>query len=83
MKKMMATHFAEIRNMRKLDSRTSADFKESEAELTEKYSEEETIGILSKKKGEWAYDRNESAYESYHEEEDESGSDRESGSSGK
>ena len=49
---MMAKNFPELWNMNKLDSRTSADAEESEAELTESDSEEETLKILSKKKGE-------------------------------
>ena len=78
---MMAKNFPEISNMSKLDRRTSADAKESEAELRESNSEEETLEIISENKGERANEQSESESESEHEEEDESGSDRKSGSS--
>ena len=78
---MMATSFPELRNMSNLDNMTSADVKEYEAELRESNSEEETLEILLKKKGERTNEQNESKYESEHEEEDEYGSDREIGSS--
>ena len=54
---MMATKFPELWNMSKLDNRTSADAEESEAEITESDSEEETLKILSKNKGERANER--------------------------
>ena len=50
MTKMMATHFTEVRNTSKLDSRTSANVKEYESELREIKSEKETLEIFSKKK---------------------------------
>ena len=76
MTKMMATHFTEVRNTSKLDSRTSANVKEYESELREIKSEKETLEIFSKKKSEQANERSESEYDSEHEEEDEYGSDR-------
>ena len=78
---MMATNFTELRNMSKLDSRTSSNVKESEFEFRESDSEEETLEILSKNKGERYNEQSDTESESDHEEEDESGSDGESGSS--
>ena len=70
---MMATNFSEPRNMSDLDSRTSAYVEESEADIREIKSEEETLEILSKKKGERANKQSDSESKSDHDEEDESG----------
>ena len=51
---MMATKFPKLRNMRELDSKTSADVEESEADIRESDSEEEKLEILSRKKRERA-----------------------------
>ena len=67
--------------MSELDSSTRADVEASEADLRESDSEEETLEIISKKKGERDNEQSESDSDSEHKEEDESGSDRESGSS--
>ena len=56
-KTMTATNFPELRNMSEIDIRKSADTKDSEAELWKSDSEEETLEILSKNKGERANER--------------------------
>ena len=73
METMMEKNFPELNNMSNIGSRTSADVKESETELRESESEEETLEIISKKKGEWDNEQSDSESESYHEKEDESG----------
>ena len=67
--------------MSDLDSRTSADVKESVVKHRESDSEERTLEILSKNKCERANERSDSESESEREEEDKSGLGRESGSS--
>ena len=64
---IMATNFPELGKMSGIDSRTSADDEESEAELREINSEEETLWILSKNKGEMDNEQSESESESEHE----------------
>ena len=61
---IMATNFPELMSMGKLGSRTSANVGESEAELRESDSEEETLEILSKKKAEWSNEQSDSESES-------------------
>ena len=64
MKTMTSTNFTKLGNMIDIDRRTSADVEDSEAELRESDSEEETLEILSKKKVEWANEQSDSESES-------------------
>ena len=61
---MTTTNFPELGNMIELDSRTNVDAEESEADLRESNSEEETLEILSKKKAEWSNEQSDSESES-------------------